>query len=205
MDRQLTDRQKQVLDFIVSHNRAKGYPPTVREIGDALGLSSSATVHVHLRNLERLGCLARGNDLNRAITVSPDALSDRPMPQARLLPVVGRVAAGQPILAVEDYEETYPVPGEFLAGAEGFLLRVRGDSMIEDGILDGDMVMVRRQSDAENGDTVVAMVGDEATVKKLYREGDRIRLQPANTEMKPTYHKNVEVVGRVVGLIRKMT
>jgi repressor LexA len=205
MDRRLTDRQKQVLDFIVSHNRSRGYPPTVREIGEALGLSSSATVHAHLRRLESLGCLVRGAELNRAITVSQDALSDRPAPSARMLPVVGRVAAGQPILAVEDYEETYPVPGEFLAGAEGFLLRVRGDSMIEDGILDGDMVMVRRQSDAESGDTVVAMVGDEATVKRLYREEGRIKLQPANPEMKPTYHDSVEIVGKVVGLIRKMT
>ncbi len=204
MDRPLTDRQKQVLDFIVSHNRSRGYPPTVREIGEALGLSSSATVHVHLRNLERLGCLVRGSDLNRAITVSPEALSDRPAPPVRMLPVIGRVAAGQPILAVEDYEESYPVPGDFMSGAEGFLLRVRGDSMIEDGILDGDMVMVRRQSDAENGDTVVAMVGDEATVKRLYREDDRIKLQPANPEMRPTYHKSVEIVGKVVGLIRKM-
>jgi len=204
MDRPLTDRQKQVLDYIVSHNRARGYPPTVREIGEALGLSSSATVHAHLRHLEELGWISRGSDLNRAITVSPDALTDKRVPQTRLLPVVGRVAAGQPILAVEDYEETYPVPGEFLAGGEGFLLRVRGESMIDDGILDGDLVMVRRQGNAENGDTVVALVGDEATVKRIFREADKIRLQPANASMKPTYHDVVEVVGKVVGLIRRM-
>ncbi len=202
--RQLTHRQRQILEYINQHIDRCGYPPTVREIGDAVNLSSSSTVHVHLRNLEKLGLIKRDASLTRAIKLSDvDAL---PIVQKRTqnLPVLGRVAAGYPIPAIEDIEDTYPIPYDMLNGTEGFLLRVKGDSMIEDGIYDGDLVVVRVQPDAVNGDTVVAIVENEATVKRFYRENNRIRLQPANSNMQPMYYDSVYIAGKVVGLIRKM-
>jgi repressor LexA len=204
MERRLSHRQRQILDYIVQHTETHGYPPTVREIGEAVGLSSSSTVHAHLKALEQAGLITRDAVLTRAIrVVSGDAEQHKPK-RVVSLPVVGRVAAGKPLLAVEDIEDTFPVPREMLSGEDGFLLRVKGDSMIEDGILDGDYVVVRRQDTAENGETVVAMVGDEATVKRLYKDKGRIRLQPANSQMEPIFCDSVEVVGKVVGLIRRM-
>ncbi|MGB9620422.1 MAG: transcriptional repressor LexA [Armatimonadota bacterium] len=200
---ELSQRQKQILQYIVQHTQTQGYPPTVREIGQGVNLSSSSTVHAHLRALEQAGLIRRDPVLTRAIrVVAGNIESFRPKRVANL-PVVGRVAAGSPTLAAEDIEDTFPVPLEFLSGAEGFMLRVKGDSMIDDGIRDGDYVIVRRQQTAENGDTVVALVEDEATVKRFYREEGRIRLQPANASMGPMYFDSVTIVGKVVGLVRR--
>jgi repressor LexA len=202
---ELTNRQKQIIDCIVQHTEAHGYPPTVREIGEAVGLSSSSTVHAHLRHLEQAGLIRRDAVLTRAIqVVAGNANAGKPKKIANL-PLVGRVAAGKMTLAAEDIEDSYPVPREFLGGGEGFMLRVKGDSMIDDGILNGDYVIVRRQETAENGDTVVAMVEDEATVKHFFKEGKQIRLQPANSEMEPMFFDSVNIVGKVVGLMRKMS
>jgi len=204
MERRLSHRQRQILDYIVQHAEAHGYPPTVREIGEAVGLSSSSTVHAHLKALEQAGLITRDAVLTRAIRVVSGGAEQRKPKRVISLPVVGRVAAGKPLLAVEDIEDTFPIPREMLSGEDGFLLRVKGDSMIEDGILDGDYVVVRRQDTADNGETIVAMVGDEATVKRLYREKGRVRLQPANSQMEPIICDSVDVVGKVVGLIRRM-
>lgn len=201
---ELTNRQKQIMNYIVQHTDMHGYPPTVREIGLAVGLSSSSTVHAHLRNLQTAGLIRRDAELTRAIKVVTGR-SDAGKPRMIAnLPLVGRVAAGSPTLAAEEIEDTYPVPQEFLGGGDGFMLQVKGDSMIEDGILEGDYVIVRRQDTAENGDTVVALIDDEATVKRFHKEGSRIRLQPANSAMEPMYFDHVTIIGKVVGLMRKM-
>ncbi|MCE5324073.1 transcriptional repressor LexA [bacterium] len=204
MEKELTHRQRQILDYIVKHTDELGYPPTVREIGEAVGLSSSSTVHAHLKGLENAGLIRRDAVLTRAIRVVTDGIKSAKRKSVANLPLVGRVAAGSPILAYENVEDNIPVPSEFLGGGEGFMLRVKGDSMIEDGIVDGDYVIVRKQDTAENGDTVVAMVEDEATVKHIFKENGRIRLQPANSSMEPMYFDSVDVVGKVVGLIRRM-
>jgi len=202
---ELTQRQKQILQYIVQHTQTQGYPPTVREIGQGVNLSSSSTVHAHLRALEQAGLIRRDPILTRAIRVVAGNIEPFRPKRVANLPVLGRVAAGSPTLAAEDIEDTFPVPLEFLSGADGFMLRVKGDSMIEDGIKDGDYVIVRRQQTAENGDTVVALVDDEATVKRFYKEKGRVRLQPANASMQPMYFDGVTIVGKVVGLVRKMT
>lgn len=207
MDRQLSERQRQILQYIVRHTDMHGYPPTVREIGEAVNLSSSSTVHAHLKALENAGLIRRDAVLTRAIrVVTPDQPQSEQPQEKRVvsLPIVGRVAAGTPILAVEDIEDTLPVPKDFLAGGEGFMLRVKGESMIDDGIRSGDYVIVRRQNIADNGDTIVALVEDEATVKRFYKDNGRIRLQPANQTMRPMFFDSVEIVGKVVGLIRRM-
>jgi len=201
---ELTHRQRQILQYIVQHTEAHGYPPTVREIGEAVNLSSSSTVHAHLKSLEQAGLIRRDAVLTRAIQVVAGNVEQTRPKRVANLPVLGRVAAGKPILAVEDVEDTFPVPREFLSGGDGFMLRVKGDSMVDDGIMDGDYVIVRRQDAAENGDTVVALVEDEATVKRFYRDNGRVKLQPANTTMQPMYFDRVDLVGKVVGLIRKM-
>lgn len=201
---ELSQRQKQILQYIVQHTEAHGYPPTVREIGEAVNLSSSSTVHSHLRTLEQAGLIRRDAVLTRAIRVVTENVEDFKAKPVMNLPVVGKVAAGRPMLATEDIEDTFPVPREFLAGGEGFMLKIKGDSMIEDGIMDGDYVVVRSQSSADNGDTVVAMVEDEATVKHIYKEDGHIRLQPANSAMEPMYFDSVEIIGKVVGLVRRM-
>lgn len=201
---ELTNRQKQIMNYIVQHTDMHGYPPTVREIGLAVGLSSSSTVHAHLRNLQTAGLIRRDAELTRAIKVVTGR-SDAGKPRMIAhLPLVGKVAAGSPTLAAEEIEDTYPVPQEFLGGGDGFMLQVKGDSMIEDGILEGDYVIVRRQDTAENGDTVVALIDDEATVKRFHKEGSRIRLQPANSAMEPMYFDHLTIIGKVVGLMRKM-
>jgi repressor LexA len=204
MEKELTDRQRQILQYIVQHTEAHGYPPTVREIGEAVGLSSSSTVHAHLKGLEQAGLIRRDAVLTRAIRVVGGHIESPRPKQVENLQVLGRVAAGQPLLAYENVEDTFPVASEFLAGSDGFMLSVKGESMIEDGILDGDFVIVRRQDTAENGDTVVAMVEEEATVKRIFKERGRIRLQPANSSMEPMYYDSVDIIGKVVGLIRRM-
>ncbi|MGO8670004.1 MAG: transcriptional repressor LexA [Capsulimonadaceae bacterium] len=206
MPKPLSVRQKQILAFIDQHVQAHGYPPTVREIGAAVDLSSSSTVHAHLKTLEEQGLIQRDAVLTRAIK-----LTKVPSPEDRLynktvinVPIVGTVAAGKPRLAVEDIEDVFPLPIDFISG-EGFMLEVRGDSMIEDGIHDGDYVVVRRQPTANNGETVVAMIDNEATVKRFYKEKQRIRLQPANKLMKAMFFEDIQIAGKVVGLVRRMS
>jgi len=203
--RELTRRQQQVLDFIRAEIHRRGYPPSVREIGEAVGLSSSSTVHSHLAALEAKGFIRRDPSKPRALEVldfrDTDAAID--MGQVSAVPLVGHVAAGQPILAAENIEQTMHLPTEF-SGDQTFILRVRGESMIEAGILDGDFVVVRQQTTAANGDIVVAMLEDEATVKTFYRESDRIRLQPENSSMEPIYGRDVQVLGKVVALFRRL-
>lgn len=200
----LTQRQRQIMEYIMQHIDMHGYPPTVREIGEAVNLSSSSTVHAHLKNLEDKGLIRRDAVLTRAIQIVSGGAETVKPKKVMNLPVLGRVAAGKPTLAVEDIEDVFPLPQDFLNGEEGFMLQVKGDSMIEDGIHDGDFVIVRRQPVANNGDTVVAQVDNEATVKRFYKEQGRIRLQPANSQMQPMYYDNVSLVGKVVGLMRKM-
>lgn len=206
MPKTLSNRQKQILTYIQQHVETHGYPPTVREIGSAVNLSSSSTVHAHLKTLEEQGLIQRDAVLTRAIKLT-DAGTEVERPQSKqviYLPIVGTVAAGKPRLAVEDVEDVFPLPHDFVSG-EGFMLEVRGDSMIEDGIHDGDYVVVRRQPTANNGETVVAMIENEATVKRFYKEKQRIRLQPANRYMKPMYFEDIQIAGKVVGLVRRFS
>ncbi len=205
----LTDRQLQILDFIEQELRERGYPPSVREIGEAVGLASPSTVHSHLATLERLGFLRRDPTKPRAIEVRYDpnsgaALERRPV---RHVPLVGDVAAGTDVLAQENVEELLPLPTDFTGDGELFMLRVRGDSMIDAGILDGDFIVVRSQPTASNGDIVVAGIpGDEATVKTYTRKGGTITLIPANERLEPMVYpaEQVDVFGRVVTVLRKV-
>lgn len=198
----LTHRQQEILKFVQRFAQTHGYPPSVREIGKAMGLTSSSTVHSHLEALARKGFLRRDPSKPRALEI----LRDGHAPTARTvsLPVVGQVTAGSPILAEENIEDYLPLPFDLTKGAEAFVLKVRGDSMIEDAILDGDLLVVRRQQTATNGDIVVARIGDEATVKRFYREGDRIRLQPANPTMEPILVRDVVIEGKAVAVLRRL-
>jgi repressor LexA len=199
----LTKRQQEIFDFVRSYVGEHGYPPTVRDIGQAVGLASSSTVHAHLANLEKAGALRRDPTKPRAIEVLKDKA--RQAVGAGALPVVGQVAAGSPILADENIEEYVPVPG-IAGGDDGeFVLRVKGDSMKDAGILEGDFVIVRRQETAVDGEIVVALVGEEATVKRFFREDDHVRLQPENETMEPIRTRDAQVLGRVVGLCRRVT
>lgn len=201
--RELSQRRREILEFIRQTIADRGYPPTVREIGKGVGLKSTSTVHFHLRALEEGAYLERERLLTRAMRPGP-AAGDGKHRQARFVPVVGRVAAGQPILAEQNIDEIVPLPEDFLPSGEAFLLRVRGDSMIGDGIHDGDLVVVHRQDAADTGDIVVAMVEDEATVKRLVRHPDRLELRPANERYEPIFARDVQVLGKVVGLLRRM-
>lgn len=203
--RELTKRQQQILDFIRAEIHRRGFPPSVREIGEAVGLSSSSTVHSHLAALESKGLIRRDPSKPRALEVLDFRDTERAVDygSVRAVPLVGQVAAGQPILAAENIEATLPLPAE-LAGDETFILRVRGDSMIEAGILEGDFLVVRQQPTATDGDIVVAMIEDEATVKRYFRETDRIRLQPENSSMEPIYARDVQILGKVVALFRRL-
>jgi repressor LexA len=199
----LTKRQQEIFDFVKKYVGEHGYPPTVRDIGQAIGLASSSTVHAHLTNLEKHGLLRRDPTKPRAIEVVKDKARQAVAPAG--LPVVGQVAAGQPVLADENIEEYVPVPG-IAGGDDGeFVLRVKGDSMKDAGILEGDFVIVRRQETAGDGDIVVALVGDEATVKRFFREDDHVRLQPENEALEPIRTREAQVLGRVVGLCRRVT
>ena len=203
--RELTKRQQQILDFIRAEIHRCGYPPSVREIGEAVGLSSSSTVHSHLAALEAKGFLRRDPSKPRALEVLDYRETERGIDygSVRAVPVVGSVAAGQPILASENIEQTLSMPTE-IVGDSTFILRVRGESMIEAGIMDGDFVVVRQQPTADNGQIVVAMIDDEATVKTFYREADRVRLQPENSRMEPIYARDVTILGKVVALFRRL-
>jgi repressor LexA len=200
----LTKRQQEIFDFIKRYSDLNGYPPTVRDIGKAVGLASSSTVHAHLANLEKLGLLRRDPTKPRAIELLDRAAAGVRGFVRSGLPLVGQVAAGQPILAEENIEEYVATPPA-AGGKDGeFLLRVRGESMMNVGILDGDLVVVKPQETATDGDIVVALVGDEATVKRFFEEADHVRLQPENDAMEPIRVRDVRILGRVVGLMRSM-
>ena len=208
---ELTGRQREIWSFLVDYVDRHGYPPTVREIGGAVGLASPSTVHAHLANLERAGLLRRDPTKPRALELmgrekAAEGRADSTAAELPKLPLLGQIAAGGPLLADQNIEDEIAVP-ETLRG--DFLLRVRGDSMVEAGILDGDIVVVRRTQDARNGEIVVALAGDdesadEATVKTFYRESGRVRLQPENSTMDPIYAEHVQILGRVVGVFREL-
>jgi repressor LexA len=201
----LTKRQQEIFDFIKKYSAKYGYPPTVRDIGKAVGLASSSTVHAHLANLEKVGLLRRDPSKPRAIELldrAVGAVKDAVAPSG--LPLVGHVAAGQPILAEENIEDYVQVP-ELAGGEEGeYILRIRGDSMKNAGILEGDFVVVRPQETASDGEIVVALVGEEATVKRFFREADHVRLQPENETMEAIRSREARVLGRVVGVFRRV-
>ncbi len=207
----LSQRQKEILEFVNTHVDAHGYPPTVREIGQAVGLTSPSTVHAHLAKLESAGLIRRDATKPRALEVieggrarrAPEAAPVAPI-GATVLPLVGQVAAGAPIVAEDSVEEYLPLPDQFCRDAD-FVLAVRGDSMVNAGILDGDYVVVRKQSDARNGEIVVALVGDEdATVKRFFRENGRVRLQPENDALEPMYPEQVAILGSVQAVFRRL-
>ncbi len=208
----LTGRQQEIWEFLAEYVGKHGYPPTVREIGESVGLASPSTVHAHLANLERAGYLRRDPTKPRAL----ELLRDRPAAEGapaevHKLPLLGSIAAGAPLLAEEHVDEYLAVPEPLSRGGEEFLLRIRGDSMINAGILDGDIVVVHRQDDARNGEIVVALAGQderadeaEATVKRFFREGGRVRLQPENDSLDPIYAEYVQILGAVTGVFRKL-
>jgi repressor LexA len=208
----LTKRQQEIFDFIKRYSASHGYPPTVRDIGKAVGLASSSTVHAHLANLEKVGLLRRDPSKPRAIELldratapvvsAVEAVKSAVTPSG--IPVLGRVAAGEPLLAEENIEDYVQIP-DIAGGEDGeYLLRIRGESMKNAGILPDDWVVVRRQESAEDGEIVVALVGEEATVKRFFREDDHVRLQPENETMEPIRSREVRVLGRVVGVLRKV-
>ena len=211
----LTTRQREIYEYVTGYVDEHGYPPTVREIGEAVGLASPSTVHAHLANLERGGYLRRDPTKPRALElVGRERRRDPPTVgeagRVRVLPLVGEIAAGGPLLAEENVEDYLAVPEPLSTGTgEEFLLRVRGESMVEAGILPDDYVVVRRQQTAQNGDIVVALAGDdeaaeEATVKRFFRENGRIRLQPENSALEPLYPAHVQLLGKVIGVFRRL-
>jgi repressor LexA len=203
MELDLTKRQKEIFDFIRKYAAKTGYPPTVREIGKAVGLHSSSTVHAHLANLEKLGLVKRDPSKPRAIELLYEK-AKRTISSEGGLPLIGQVAAGEPILAEENIEEYLEVP-DVIGGEDGdYILQIRGESMKEAGIIEGDYVIVRPSDDAANGEIVVALIGEEATVKRIFREKDHIRLQPENAEMEPILTTEARVLGKVVGVFRKV-
>jgi repressor LexA len=209
-ERAVTEKQMRILDVIREFTAAHGYPPSVREIGEEVGLSSSSTVQSHLKTLERRGLLWRDPTKPRALVpraqARPAGGARQPedTPEIALIPVVGRVAAGVPITAAENLEETFVLPADFSRHPGTFMLRVKGDSMIDAAILDGDLLVIDPQPDAANGEIVVAMIDGEATVKRFYREPGRIRLQPENSSMAPIYAEDVTIVGRVEAVVRRL-
>ena len=216
--KELTIRQKQILRYITKEIKENGYAPSVREIGKAVGLSSTATVHCYLKKLEELGYIKKESQKGRTLRIlkkendlyDPGRIGREPSKafynkkELVDVPVVGKITAGAPILAVENITDTFPIPLEFVGNSQSFMLKVRGESMIEAGILDGDIILVRRQNVAENGQIVVALIGDEATVKTFYKEKDYIRLQPENSTMDPIIVPDCQILGKVIGVFRKM-
>ena len=206
----LTGRQQEIWTFLTRYVDEHGYPPTVREIGEAVGLASPSTVHAHLANLERAGLIKRDPTKPRALELRRDP---KPEPaqtaDVHRLPLLGEIAAGGPLLAEQSVEDYVAVPEPLAHGGEEFLLRVKGDSMINAGILDGDIAVVERAQDAKNGDIVVALAGDdettqEATLKRLFKEDGRVRLQPENDALEPIYAQHVELIGKVIGVFRQL-
>ena len=197
----ISDKQKQILDYIKEEILNKGYPPTVRDICNAVGLKSTSSVHSHLETLEKNGYIRRDPTKPRAIEIVDDTfnLTRREVVN---VPLVGRVAAGEPILAVENIDNYFPIPSEYMPNEQSFMLKVKGESMINAGIFDGDNIIVQQQSTARNGDMVVALVDDSATVKTFYNEGDHIRLQPENDSMDPIIVNDCQILGKVFGVFR---
>lgn len=204
MSHELGEKQQLILDYIKKEILAKGYPPSVREIGVAVGLKSTSTVHGHLERLEKKGIIRRDPTKPRAIEILDDEFNVQRRDLVSI-PIIGRVAAGEPLLAVENIEEYFPLPVEYAGNQQLFMLRVKGDSMINVGIFENDLIIVEKQSTAVNGDTVVALIEDSITVKTFYRESDHIRLQPENDFMEPirVSDTEVQIVGKVVSLFRQ--
>jgi repressor LexA len=205
----VTERQRGILDYLRGFIEEHGYPPTVREIGEAVGLRSPSTVHAHLAQLERAGLLRRDPTKPRALELTDRRREVEGAPDVHRLPLVGEIAAGGPLLAEQNIEEYVGVPEPLSRGGEEFLLRVRGDSMVGAGILDGDYVVVQRRQDARNGEIVAALAGDdesadEATVKRFFREAGRVRLQPENDALEPIYADHVQILGKVIGVFRQV-
>lgn len=208
-----TRKEKAILKFIEEQVIENGYPPSVREIGKAIGLSSTATVHAYLAKLEKQGYIKKedkkgrtlkvikGTDGQQIIKENKNFYTQRELVD---VPVIGKITAGQPILAVENVTDTFPIPIDFVGNSESFMLTVRGESMIEAGILDGDYILVKKQDNASNGEIVVALIEDEATVKTFYKEKDHIRLQPENPTMDPIIVQDCKILGKVIGVFRKM-
>ena len=210
----LSKRQAAIYDYICTYTKERGFPPSVREIGAAVGLASPSTVHMHLKVLQERGLIRRDSKKPRTIeVVTEDQVDETPLVSVKqdassnliTLPLVGRVAAGTPILAEQNVEETITLPVSIMGDSSSFILRVRGQSMINAGIFDGDYVIVKEQHDAHDGEIVVAIIDESATVKTFYREKDQIRLQPENDAMNPIYVKDASIIGRVTGLIRSIS
>ena len=206
---ELNKREKAILKFIEKQINDKGYPPSVREIGKAVGLSSTATVHTYLAKLKEKGYIAKEDQKGRTLKLLRGGKKDEPKTvyngrELADVPVVGKITAGEPILAVENITDTFPLPIEFVGNSECFMLTVRGESMIEAGILNGDYILVKKQDIARNGEIVVALIGEEATVKTFYKEKDHIRLQPENSTMEPIIVPNCKILGKVAGVFRKI-
>lgn len=211
MARKITKRQQEIYDFIKSYQREKGYPPSVREMASAVGLSSPSTVHAHLASLEEHGLIKRDKTKPRALELFNEDGSavklanaeENPSRGTVTLPLVGRVAAGMPILAEQNVEDTFTLPAEIATDSSSFVLEVHGDSMVNAGIFNGDYIVVREQHSAMNGEIVVAMIDGSATVKTFYKERGRVRLQPENDAMEPIYAENPTILGKVVALMRR--
>lgn len=203
MGDKISAKQGEILEYIKSEILGKGYPPSVREICDAVHLKSTSSVHSHLESLERNGYIRRDPTKPRAIEIMDDVFN-LVRREVVNVPLVGTVAAGQPLLAEENIEGYFPIPVEMLPNKETFMLRVKGDSMINAGIFDGDRVIIQQQAHAENGEIVVALIDDSATVKRFFKEDGRYRLQPENDAMEPIYAEEVQILGKVVGLFRLM-
>ena len=203
MTKPITQREEAILEVIKQTIRHKGYPPSVREIGQAVGLSSSSTVHGYLRKLERKGLLRRDPTKPRAIEVLDRTVPEKMDFDFLNIPILGKVSAGTPVLAIENQEGNLQLPLEFTGAGNFFLLKVKGRSMIEAGIFEGDLVLVRQQPIAENGDIIVALLEEDATVKRFFREQEYIRLQPENKLLSPILVKDIQILGKVVGVIRK--
>jgi len=203
---ELTERQKDILSFIKKEIQDKGYPPSVREIGDAVGLKSPASVHSHLKSLEKLNYIRRDPSKPRAIEVLHDSFNIESLEKEMIhIPIVGKITAGQPIFAEENIEDYFPVPVDYLSSSarDLFILEVKGESMIGAGIYDGDYVIAQKQNYANNNDIVIALIDDGATVKRFFKEKDHIRLQPENASMEPIIVSDVYILGKVIGLYRK--
>lgn len=215
----LNKREKAILKYIEKQIKTNGYPPSVREIGKAVGLKSTATVHAYLSALEEKGYVKKESQKGRTLKLLKGGLDENTTENPNQetfnksfytgremvdVPVIGKITAGEPILAFENITDTFPIPLDFVGTSESFMLTVRGESMIEAGILDGDYILVRKQNTAENGEIVVALIGDEATVKTFYKEKDHIRLQPENSALDPIIVPNCEILGKVSGVFRKM-
>lgn len=209
MKKELSDKQQLILQFVKKEIEENGYPPTVREICKAVGLSSTSTVHAHLEVLSKKGYIQKNALKPRALRVlvggnKPTTKETYNAKEMVDIPIVGKITAGAPILAVENIEDTFPIPVDFVGNSESFMLRVKGESMIEAGILDGDLILVRKQNTANNGEIVVALIDDSATVKTFYKEKNYIRLQPQNSSMEPIIVEDCYILGKVSGVFRKL-